>query len=357
MTARSAFLLPLVLLANCTATALRAPVAAVASSSTPAPSAASAPPCEEPERRALDFWIGDFDLVVRARKGPGSQEWGEAHGVSQIRSVLNGCSIEENFHADGPRAPWAGRSFSTYVPSQRRWRQTWVDDSGSYLSFQGGAEGGDFVLYGEPFDAAGQHVQMRMAFRDVTRDALRWSWERGTSSAPGVTPTDWSPMMTITYARRKAPAPGTACDADPSFHDLDFWIGDWRVMAGGKQVGTNRISKIEGGCALRELWKDAGGSEGESLFFHPPSSSSWRQVWVTPQATSLGGAKEKQLIGRDADGSLRFQGELPVPSGRVLLDRTTLTPLPGGRVHQVIAISRDAGAHWETKFDATYERL
>lgn len=98
-------------------------------------------------------------------------------------------------------------------------------------------------------------------------------------------------------------------------------------------------------------------TEGRSLFFHPPASSAWAQIWITPAATSPGGTKEKQLVSRGPDGSLRFQGELPLPSGRVLLDRTTLTPLPGGRVHQRIEISRDIGAHWEATFDGTYERI
>jgi hypothetical protein len=38
------------------------------------------------------------------------------------------------------------------------------------------------------------------------------------------------------------------------------------------------------------------------------------------------------------------------------MDRTTLTPLAGGRVHQVIEISRDGGKNWETVFDAEYRQ-
>jgi hypothetical protein len=122
-------------------------------------------------------------------------------------------------------------------------------------------------------------------------------------------------------------------------------------------VGTNRIEKILGGCAVLEEWRDEGGTEGRSLFFLPPASSTWKQVWLTPASTSPGGAKEKQLVWRGPDGALRFQGELPLPSGRTLLDRTTLTPLPEGRVRQHIEVSRDIGAHWETTFDAIYERM
>jgi hypothetical protein len=325
----------------------------------------SAAACTEPERRHLDFWLGDWDLVVRSRQDPASPAanaanlanvanvtWVEARAVSEVRAVLGGCAIEENFHADGPQAPWAGRSFSTYVPSAKVWRQTWVDDSGSYLAFTGGRDADGFALYGEPV-GADRKRRMRMVFRAITRDSLMWSWERGTDPA-----TEWTPVMTIGYTRRPVAKPGTPCEADPTFHDLDYWLGEWRVTSGGKEVGTNRIAKIMGGCAIVEEWKDADGSEGRSLFFHPPGSSNWRQVWLTPAATSLGGSKEKELVSREPGGLLRFQGELRSAArpGSVLLDRTTLTPLSGGRVHQVIEISRDVGAHWETTFDGTYER-
>jgi len=75
-------------------------------------------------------------------------------------------------------------------------------------------------------------------------------------------------------------------------------------------------------------------------------------VWVT----DAGPIKEKQVIEELKDGSVRFQGEIPHLDGSSHLDRTTLTPLPGSRVHQVIEISRDAGKNWETVFDAEYRR-
>jgi hypothetical protein len=40
-----------------------------------------------------------------------------------------------------------------------------------------------------------------------------------------------------------------------------------------------------------------------------------------------------------------------------LLDRTTLAPLPGGRVRQTIEISRDGGQAWTPAFDAFYVRM
>jgi hypothetical protein len=163
--------------------------------------------------------------------------------------------------------------------------------------------------------------------------------------------------MEIHYTRqREAPAAGTACTANPSFHDLDFWLGDWTVTAGGKRAGQNHIERILAGCAVVERWKDVDGGLGESLFYHPPGTATWKQVWVTDRATSLGGAKEKQLVARLPGGGLRFQGELPPPGGKTLLDRTTLEPLPEGRVRQRIEVSRDQGKTWTTVFDAEYQR-
>jgi hypothetical protein len=39
-----------------------------------------------------------------------------------------------------------------------------------------------------------------------------------------------------------------------------------------------------------------------------------------------------------------------------LQDRTTLTPLPDGRVRQLIETSNDDGRSWETRFEGFYRR-
>ena len=145
----------------------------------------------------MDFWIGDWDLSVETPKG--AQEWQRSRGVNEIRSALGGCAIEERFHADGPDAPWAGRSFSVYVPAKGLWRQTWVDDSGAYLAFEGGPTKDSFTLVGEEKIVAGARTRMRMVFREITRDSIVWSWERGT-----IPETTWEPTMVIRYTRRAA---------------------------------------------------------------------------------------------------------------------------------------------------------
>jgi quercetin dioxygenase-like cupin family protein len=157
---------------------------------------------------------------------------------------------------------------------------------------------------------------------------------------------------------RETPDPALAgsCERDPDFGKLDFWLGEWQVSVQGRGMGVNRIVKILGGCAVMEFWDRAGGGHGRSLFYHHPVTGRWKQVWITDDAPSVGGVKEKELVAELEDGSLRFQGEVLLSGGGSYLDRTTLTPLPDGRVRQLIEISRDRGESWESTFDALYRR-
>lgn len=174
--------------------AARAPASA---SALPRPPAAGeiAPACASPEHRQLDFWIGDWDVVVKAPASPG-EPWGEARGTQHVEAILGGCAIAESFVADGPGPRWAGRSYSMWQPARGAWRQTWVDDSGNYLAFTGGLDGGVMTLVGEPRERDGQRTIMRMVFLAVTATTMRWEWQRQVDGGA------WEPQMVIDYRRR-----------------------------------------------------------------------------------------------------------------------------------------------------------
>jgi tetratricopeptide (TPR) repeat protein len=142
------------------------------------------------------------------------------------------------------------------------------------------------------------------------------------------------------------------CEADPAYHKLDFWLGHWDVFAEGKLDGTNFIEKTLNGCALIENWKEADGHEGKSLFYYNPVTKERKQVWVT----DVGPLKEKLEVEAAEKGAVRFQGEIPQKGGGKILDRTTLTPLSGDRVRQVIERSDDGGKTWQVAYDAAYVR-
>ena len=134
---------------------------------------------------------------------------------------------------------------------------------------------------------------------------------------------------------------------------LDFWVGDWIVFSGEEKVGENKIEKILGGCAVMEHWQGVGGREGKSLFF-VDTNGTWKQVWVTEWAANPGGVKEKAQVLTSANEAVRFQGQLRHPDVGTYLDRTTLTRVEEGKVHQLIETSTDSGETWKTTFDATY---
>lgn len=129
---------------------------------------------------------------------------------------------------------------------------------------------------------------------------------------------------------------------------FDFWVGSWSVTdSAGRVLGENDITRIAGGCGLREHWRGARGAEGMSLNVWQPALERWTQFWVgTGVVLALTG-------GLDADGRMVLQGERQTPDGP-LLDRITWTPLPSGEVRQQWDVSRDSGATWTRIFEGIY---
>lgn len=139
---------------------------------------------------SLDFWIGDWELTGRSRNAPGKDAWTETVATNQIRKVMKGMVIEENFKMTG----FAGKSSSVYFAPKNVWRQTWVDDTGAYLLFEGGLEDGHMVLNltnGTP------GTKMRMTWRDVTKNQLTWLWQRSTNEGK-----DWETQWELRYKRK-----------------------------------------------------------------------------------------------------------------------------------------------------------
>jgi hypothetical protein len=186
---------------------LMAPLLACVASGTrppapPTPSvSAPAPACVDPAFRGFDFWIGDWTLVVKARAAPDSPTWTEAKGTQHVEAILGGCAIAEHFAADGPGPAWAGTSLSVWQPALGAWRQTWVDDQGSYLAFTGGVQDGAMTLVGEAQTQGTATAQKRMRFERVTADALHWVWQL--SRDGGRT---WQDQLVIEYRRATADA-------------------------------------------------------------------------------------------------------------------------------------------------------
>ncbi len=147
-----------------------------------------------------------------------------------------------------------------------------------------------------------------------------------------------------------APAVPPACSA-AEYRQFDFWVGDWEVRdPQGRVVGHNRIAPVIAGCALREEWTSADGTNvGTSLNAYNQTDQRWHQSWVDNAGTRL------DLVGALRAGAMVLeQREARDSPGDV--QRITWTPLPDGRVRQHWQSSKDGGTTWATAFDGTYAR-
>jgi tetratricopeptide (TPR) repeat protein len=135
----------------------------------------------------------------------------------------------------------------------------------------------------------------------------------------------------------------------PEQKQLDFWVGAWDVYGrDGRQIGTNRLESMEMGRVIRESWTDASGGTGQSINFFNPVTKKMKQVWVDPSGNVL------EMEGTFQKGAMRFEGVFTAISGTAAKHKTTLTPLPGGRVRQFIQNSSDDGKTYTVGFDAIY---
>lgn len=134
----------------------------------------------------FDFWLGTWNLT-----------WGtDGKGTNTVTRELGGKVIQERF--DGrPSSPLVGLSVSTYDAKTDQWKQTWVDNSGSYLDFTGGLNpDGSMELWRGATDKAGEPILQRMLFYNIRADSLDWNWER--SDDGGKT---WKTLWKIHYER------------------------------------------------------------------------------------------------------------------------------------------------------------
>lgn len=145
-------------------------------------------PCSDPEAGQFDFWIGTWSLTWDA--GEGKTET----GTNEVRKILNGCVVEENFNSES--IEFTGKSFSVYSIKEKKWLQTWVDNRGNYLDFEGGMES-DKMILSRNLVKDGKPMKQRMVFYNIEDDSFDWSWE--SSLNDGKT---WEVKWLIHYKRK-----------------------------------------------------------------------------------------------------------------------------------------------------------
>ena len=161
----------------------QAPAAATAAS-TPAVSAATAgSPCDAPEHRQFDFWVGHWQ--VHAPNG-------KVAGTNRIERLLGGCVLQENWIGAGGGT---GTSLNFYDRASGEWNQVWVDGRGGVLRLTGGLRDGAMVMTGTVPGAKGGTVQQRITWTPLPGGAVRQYWETSTDGQ------QWQASFDGTYTR------------------------------------------------------------------------------------------------------------------------------------------------------------
>ena len=76
----------------------------------------------------------------------------------------------------------------------------------------------------------------------------------------------------------------------PEYRQFDFWVGDWDAYDlpnTAKAVARIQVSSIMDGCALREVYVQKDGLNGESFSLWDASRGRWHQSWVTNRGALL----------------------------------------------------------------------
>ena len=149
-------------------------------------------------------------------------------------------------------------------------------------------------------------------------------------------------------AQPATPAPCSAAE----YKQFDYWVGEWDVFNPNDQkIGTNRITRVSGSCALLEQWQDARGGSGTSINYYDALDKRWHQVWMGGNGVAL------QLHGNLVDGAMELSGDERVtPRGKVR-DRIRWTLRPDQSVEQLWSNSTDGGVTWTVGFRGIYRRV
>lgn len=127
--------------------------------------AAAAAPCEAPEHRQFDFWLGQWDV----RKPDGTLV-----GRNRIERRHGGCVLHEAY---GTERGYAGESLNVWDATRRVWHQTWVDNGGLLLLLEGGWRDGRMLLEGRTVGADGRETRHRISWTPAPDGSVRQLWE------------------------------------------------------------------------------------------------------------------------------------------------------------------------------------
>jgi hypothetical protein len=144
-------------------------------------------PCLNTEGyRQFDFWLGEWDVFAGSQKV----------GYNNVKTLQQGCVVEENWEAAGGRG--TGQSFNFYNPVTRRWHQSYMGSGGDNWMMDGEYKDGALRYEGHIY-TPGSDTLVHMTFFNMEPGKVRQFAE--TSNDGGKT---WTTTWDAIYVRRKS---------------------------------------------------------------------------------------------------------------------------------------------------------
>lgn len=148
------------------------------------------PGCDSPESHQFDFWVGKWEVH------PNGADQIIAHSL--IEKKYTGCAIRENWMPAGKELNGGGGSLSLYDAAAHKWRQTWIDSTGSRVDLDGGLKNGVMSITGlwAGFNGPGKDALVRMSYQ-LQPDGQVRQWAEASPDG-GKT---WQPSFDFLYRR------------------------------------------------------------------------------------------------------------------------------------------------------------
>lgn len=228
-------------------------------------------PCDAPEARAFDFWVGEWNVNNRYRTPGGWVDAGSA--TNQVFPVLGGCAVVELWDGNLGQNRIRGFSIRAWSAAERQWVLVlnWPQANAARFGvLRGDFRHGRGDFHVTRINADGDSVRTRYTFSDITDTSLRWN--DGTSTDGGTTwRTNWIMEFTRRDPVRDPPLrnvpladPGRIrlCEGDV-YRTFDQYLGQWAGAPSDSSVRNARLESIAivGECAILDqlAWDDDSG--------------------------------------------------------------------------------------------------
>jgi hypothetical protein len=111
-----------------------------------------------------------------------------------VHAILDLCLVfEEWTSASG----CLGKSFNFWDPNIKKWRQIWMDDNGSPLTYEGDFHDAAMYYSGWTLGDHGEHVLQKLTFFHVASDTVRQLFEQSADSGK-----TWVSTYDLRYVRK-----------------------------------------------------------------------------------------------------------------------------------------------------------